>query len=119
MATIKTPTTYLPGILFKTVDADGEIKTLTVGKKYVLLDKADFPELEDADNTDIRRVLFGLMEGLHNKHTAADVGTGNTKPTKWIPSRSVSINSLTNVVTRTYTHRFETVATGEEVVAEA
>ena len=119
MATIKTPTTYLPGILFKTADGSGNITGAASGKKYVLLNKDDFPELEDADDTDIRHVLFGLMEGLHNKYTAADVGTGNTKPTKWIPSRSVSINSLTNVVTRTYTHRFETVATGEEVVAEA
>ena len=119
MATIKTPTTYLPGILFSAAVTGNSITGLTNGKKYILLDKADFPELADADDADIRRVLFGLMEGLHNNYTAADVGTGNTKPTKWIPSRSVSINSLTNVVTRTYTHRFETVATGEEVVAEA
>lgn len=91
-----------------------------------------FPALSDAGDADettpatgdIRRLLFGMIDGLYAKwllrvaDAAADP-TGDPLPTKMTIYKSTSTNDTTGEVTRTYSFVFKTTVTGEEVAAEA
>lgn len=72
---------------------------------------------------DIRRLLFGLIDGLYEKWllrvaAAALAPTTDPLPTKMTIYKSTSTNDTTGEVTRTYSFQFKTEVTGEEVASE-
>lgn len=88
---------------------------------------ATLPQLTDAEaatNADVRKIIFGLMDGLYAKWlvrvaAAAADPTGDPLPTKLTMYKSTSTDDSTGEVTRTYTVQCKTTVTGEEIAAEA
>lgn len=87
---------------------------------------ATLPQLTDAEaatNADVRKILFGLIDGLYEKWllrvaAAAAAPTTDPLPTKMTVYKSTSTNDTTGEVTRTYSFQFKTTVTGEEVASE-
>jgi len=80
---------------------------------------ATFPELTaaeaDAATGDIRKVMWALMQKIYDAWTdtaAAD------RPAKWTISKSAVIDSTTGIVTNTFTVRFYTEISSQEVSDE-
>lgn len=117
MAVTIVPTDYLPGYLQKTSDGSGVITGTTASTAYVLLKISDFPELSDAEaaGADIRKIMFGIVDGIYQKFAAVDAG-GSDVPTKWTSSKQTNVTN--NNLTRNYTNSFETTSSAEEVAAE-
>jgi len=81
---------------------------------------ATFPELTaaEADGTtgDIRKIVWAIMQKLwaewNDDREAVD------RPTQWTCKKSVTVNANTGVVTTTFTHKFYTAVSTQEVVDE-
>lgn len=106
MAFEDTPTVWLPNYT-----------TPTAGE--VTLDHADFPELTDAEchevTGDIRKIYFGILEGIYESWSNMDVAD---RPNRMSLSKNVSTNVDTGIQTNTFTYRFETSITGQDVADE-
>lgn len=81
---------------------------------------ATFPEMTadeaDAEDGDIRKVLFAIAEKLYdswNNTATAD------RPTQMYIAKSSSVNTTTGVVTNTYTLRFYCEINTQEVKDES
>lgn len=127
MALDVTPVTWLgPGYSVGT-------GTITFGTlDHVTPANRTFPALSDAGDADetapatgdIRKLLFGIVDGLYAKWllrvaAAAADPAGDPLPAKMTMYKSTSTNDTTGEVTRVYTLSFKTTVTGGEVAAEA
>ena len=116
MAVTVVPTDYFPGYLKKLSDGSGDITGAVADTEYILLKISDFPELSDAEaaGADIRKIMFGVIDGVYQKYAAVDAGV-NDVPTKWMSSKQTSVTN--NTFTRSYTNSFVTTTSAEEVAA--
>jgi len=80
---------------------------------------ATFPALTSAEaNTatgDIRKILYAFCEKLMAVWNAANAVD---RPSKWTLTNTAVIDTATGQITRTYTFRFVTASSGEEVINE-
>jgi hypothetical protein len=80
---------------------------------------ATFPALTSAEaNTttgDIRKILYAFCDKLTAAWNASSTAD---RPSKWTLTSTAVIDAATGQITRTYTFRFLTAASGEEVVNE-
>lgn len=81
---------------------------------------ATFPEMTaaeaDAATGDIRKVFFAILEKLVDAWNDTDAAD---RPTKMTVTKSAVIDTGTGVVTNTYTLRFYTSISSQEVVDES
>lgn len=80
---------------------------------------ATFPQLTSAEAStttgDIRKILFAFCEKIAaswNNTPSVD------RPAKWTVTSAATVDTATGQITRTYTLRFVTAPSGEEVVSE-
>lgn len=91
--------------------------SFSVADGKISFELADYPELTsfevDPQNGDVRKLLFGLMEGLYAKWRAKSQALATTdRPTKTRMTKSVSEDETTGTITRTYSVRFELAPPG-------
>ena len=81
---------------------------------------ATFPQLTaaEADGTtgDIRKVLFALADAFYQAYNAKAIAD---RPTKMAIFKNTTVDNSANVITQTFTLRFNTEITGEEVQSES
>jgi hypothetical protein len=71
-----------------------------------------------ATTGDIRKILYGILEGIYVKYQAVAAVPANL-PNRLTISRNSSVNSTTNLITTNYSISFVLEASGLEVTAEA
>lgn len=80
---------------------------------------ASFPELTaaeaDGSTGDIRKIWWAILQKLYNEYNALAAGD---RPTKWVSTKTTSVNTTTGVVTHTFTNTIYTSVLTEEVVDE-
>jgi len=72
----------------------------------------------NATTGDIRKILYGILEGIYVKYQAVAAVPANL-PNRLTISRNSSVNSTTNLITTNYSVSFVLEASGLEVTAEA
>ena len=105
-------------------NATGVVFPAITDAEAVPADTGGTAEAPTTAGGDIRKVLFGLLDGLYEKWllrvaAAAAAPTTAPLPTKFTMYKSTSTNDTTGEVTRTYSVQVKTTVTGEEVAAEA
>lgn len=75
-------------------------------------DLTGYPELTagevDPTSGDVRKLLFGLLEGIYQKYRTANQALPSAeRPQRTRVSKSVAEDESTGVVTRTYSFRFD------------
>ena len=80
---------------------------------------ASFPELTaaeaDAATGDIRKVMWAILQKIYDSWLNTDAAD---RPTKMTISKTATIDTVTDIVTNTFTIRFYTEVSSQDVVAE-
>jgi hypothetical protein len=84
------------------------------GNTNATLDQITLAEA-NASSGDIRKILYGIVEGIYQKTLAQ----GANLPNRFSISKSSSVNATTGLITTNYSIQFVLEATGLEVTAES
>ena len=78
-----------------------------------------FTDISDAEanasSGDIRKIMYGLMEGIYTKWNAAN---STDRPTNWTMYKTSSVNTTTGIVSHTYQVQFNNTVSAQEVANE-
>lgn len=114
--TDKSPASWL-GAGYNGATGKIEINTNSAATNKLLTELTDAEA--DEINGDIRKLLFGIFDGLFVKfRTKNDSLAEDDRPQRMVFTRSTFVNEATGVITRSYTAQFQLAASAIEVLDE-
>jgi hypothetical protein len=117
MAATIAPTAYLPGILFRSTSGAGALTVAAAfTKDYILIDTDDLTKYDSGDASDMRRLMFALLDAVNIKYGEFLAADPATNPAQWVSQMTPSISG--DNITRNFFEQFITEFTGEEVADE-